>query len=96
MTGGMNMPPIEAAGSIAPATWGRKPAFFIIGIVKAPVATVFAIALPEIEPKSAEAMTATLAGPPAERPAKARGRSMKNRPAPDFWRKAPKKMKRMT
>ena len=62
--GGMNMPPMEAAGSIPPAIWGLNPAFFIIGMVKAPVDTVLAIALPDMEPKSPEAMTATFAGPP--------------------------------
>ena len=36
MMGGMNMPPMEAAGSMPPAMWGLKPAFFIIGMVKAP------------------------------------------------------------
>ena len=64
MIGGMNMPPMEAAGSMPPATWGRNPAFFIIGMVKLPVDTVLAMALPDMEPKSPLAMTETLAGPP--------------------------------
>ena len=64
MIGGMNMPPMEAAGSMAPATCGLKPAFFISGMVKAPVETVLAMADPETEPKKPEAITATLAGPP--------------------------------
>ena len=55
MMGGMNMPPTEAAGSMAPATWGLKPARFIKGMVKAPVETVLAMALPETEPKKPEA-----------------------------------------
>ncbi len=96
MMGGMNMPPMEAEGSMAPATWGRKPAFFMSGMVKAPVDTVLAMALPDTEPNRAEAMTATLAGPPVDLPARAMGRSMKNLPAPDLCRKAPKKMKRIT
>ncbi len=89
MMGGMNMPPMEAAGSMAPATWGLKPAFFIIGIVKAPVETVLAMALPEIDPNSPLAMTATLAGPPILCPTAASGKSMKKRWAPLFSRKAP-------
>ncbi len=96
MIGGMNMPPMEAAGSMAPATCGLKPARFISGMVKAPVETVLAMALPETDPKRAEAMTATLAGPPVDLPAMAMGRSIKNFPAPDLCRKAPKNMKRMT
>ena len=96
MTGGMNMPPMEAAGSMAPATWGLKPARFMSGMVKVPVLTVLAMALPEMEPKSADATTDTLAGPPVLRPAKASGRSMKKRLAPDLRRNAPKKMNRMT
>jgi len=86
------MPP----GSIAPATCGLKPARFIIGMVKAPDETVLAMALPDTDPNRAEDMTATLAGPPVERPVSASGRSMKKRPAPDFCRKAPKKMNRIT
>ncbi len=31
MTGGMNMPPMEAADSMPPATCGLNPAFFIMG-----------------------------------------------------------------
>ena len=37
-------------------------------MVKAPVVTTLAMALPEIEPMPAEAMTAALAGPPRWRP----------------------------
>lgn len=84
MIGGMNIPPMEAAGSMAPATCGRKPARFIRGMVKAPVVTVLAMADPDTDPKNAEAMTQTLAGPPMDLPARARGQSMKNRPTPDF------------
>ncbi len=96
MMGGMNMPPMEAAGSMAPATWGLKPAFFIRGMVKAPVETVLAMAEPETEPKKPEAITATLAGPPTLRPARAMGRSRKKREQPEALRKEPKKMNRMT
>ena len=38
---------------------------FINGIVNVPVVTVLATELPEIVPKNADEMTATLAGPPA-------------------------------
>ena len=96
MIGGMNMPPIDADGSMAPATCGRNPARFIRGIVNAPVDTVLAIALPDTEPNRAEATTATFAGPPVLRPAAAIGKSIKKRPAPDLCKKAPKKMNRMT
>ena len=90
MIGGMNMPPMEAAGSIPPAMWGRKPAFFIIGMVKAPVDTVLAMALPEMEPNRPLATTETLPGPPILWPTAARGKSIKKRWAPLFSRKAPK------
>ena len=81
---------------MAPATWGLKPAFFIMGMVKAPVETVLAMAEPETEPKKPEAMTATLAGPPTLLPARASGRSMKKRLAPEAFRNEPKKMNRIT
>ena len=96
MMGGMNMPPMEAEGSMAPATWRLNPARRMRGMVNAPVDTVLAMAEPDTEPKKAEAMTATLAGPPTVLPARASGQSMKNLPTPDFCRKAPKKMNRMT
>ena len=95
MIGGMNMPPMEAAGSMPPATWGLNPAFFIIGMVKAPVDTVLAMAEPEMDPNRPEAMTETLAGPPILCPTAARGQSMKNRCAPHRSRNAPNRTKRM-
>ena len=48
MIGGINCPPVEAMASIAPATRGRKPMRFIMGMVKVPVATTFATEEPEI------------------------------------------------
>ena len=57
MMGGINIPEMEAAGSIPPAIWGLNPAFFIMGMVNAPVETVLAMALPEIEPKRPLAIT---------------------------------------
>ena len=52
------------------------------GMVSAPVVTVLAIEEPEIMPSSAEATTATLAGPPAKRPATIEARSMNSWPRP--------------
>ena len=73
ITGGMNMPPMDAAGSMPPAMWALNPALFIMGMVKVPVETVLAMALPEMDPKSPLAMTETLAGPPTLPPTAARG-----------------------
>src|SRR4030042_2399171 len=67
--GGMIWPPVEATASTAAAKGGRKPRRFIIGMVKAPVVTTFAEALPEMVPHMALATVATLAGPPCNRPA---------------------------
>ena len=55
-----------------------------------PVDTMLAMLLPDMEPNIAEARTATLAGPPADRPARERGKSMKNRPIPERFMKAPR------
>ncbi|MFP6870600.1 MAG: hypothetical protein VCE91_14920 [Nitrospinota bacterium] len=60
------------------------------GMVKVPVDTMLAMRLPDMEPNIAEARTATLAGPPADRPARERGKSMKNRPIPERFMKAPR------
>ena len=73
-----------------PAIWGLNPAFFIMGMVKVPVDTTLAMALPEMEPKSPLAMTATLPGPPILCPTAARGKSTKNFWAPHFSKNAPK------
>ena len=67
-----------------------------MGMVSAPVVTVFAIADPEIDPMAAEAITLAFAGPPRNRPAAAKARPMKNRPAPVTSRKAPKRTKMNT
>ena len=63
MTGGKTYHQWMLDGSMAPATSGLKPAFSS-EIVNVPVDTVLAMALPEIEPKNADAMTDTLPGPP--------------------------------
>jgi hypothetical protein len=55
-----------------------------------------ATAEPEMVPNKLEETTETLPGPPRCAPATAFARCMKNCPAPDFSRKAPKMMKRIT
>src|SRR5699024_12382008 len=69
ITGGILCPAAEDTVSIAPASWGLYPVFFIIGIVNVPVVTTFDIVLPEILPIAALLRTATFAGPPALSPA---------------------------
>src|SRR5699024_10323452 len=80
MIGGMSCPPVEAVASVAAATWGLNPAFFIIGMVNDPDATVFATAEPETIPCRPEATTAAFAGPPVYLPAARKARSLKNCP----------------
>ena len=55
---------VAAAAVIPPATSPLKPDPRIIGIVKLPVVTALATALPESEPIKPLPNTATLAGPP--------------------------------
>ena len=62
--GGIICPFTDAATSIAPALVEEKPVFFIIGIVKVPVVTTFAIDEPEIMPVIPEAKIDAFAGPP--------------------------------
>ena len=81
---------------MAPATFGLKPIRFIMGMVKAPVATVLATDDPEMEPNRAEVTVAILAGPPRQRPVRAVASSMKNWPAPLDSKNAPKIMKGKT
>ena len=64
ITGGTSCPPVEATASTAPAKEGRYPAFFIIGMVNAPVVTTLPTELPERVPMRLLATTAVLAGPP--------------------------------
>jgi hypothetical protein len=96
ITGGMNCPPVEEMASIAPATQGRNPVRFIMGMVKLPVDTTLATEEPEIDPKRAEVTTAILAGPPLHLPVKAFPSSIKNPPAPLRSKKAPNTMKGKT
>ena len=65
MTGGVICPPVDDAASTAAAKWRLKPILIMVGMVSAPVVTVLAMDDPEIEPRSAEDTTETLAGPPA-------------------------------
>ena len=69
---------------------------FIIGIVSEPDPTVFATALPEIEPSIPLAKTAIFAGPPTVRPSSASARRIIKSPAPERRRNAPKSTKSAT
>jgi hypothetical protein len=53
------------------------------GMVKTPLPTTLATALPLIVPNRLEARTAILAGPPRNHPPTDVARSMKNRPPPE-------------
>ena len=61
-----------------------------MGMVTEPVVTVLPTEEPETMPHSADEMTATFAGPPADAPASLFARSMKNFEMPVLSRKAPK------
>ena len=93
MIGGVNIPPVEATASTAPATCGLKPIRFIKGIVNVPVVTTFAAGEPEIIPIRAEERIAVFAGPPRKRPAPAKAISTNHWPAPNVSRKLPKMTK---
>ncbi len=95
MMGGVNIPPVEAQASMAPAISAVYPVRFIRGMVKVPVVTTFPTGEPEIIPISALETTAVLAGPPRNRPATEWARSMKNCPPPEPCRKAPKRTNTM-
>ena len=65
--------------------------FFIIGIVKVPVVTVFAIEDPEINPVIPEPKIAAFAGPPLIFPTIAKAKSKKYFPPPAVYKSAPNK-----
>ena len=75
-------PPVEAVASTAPEKCEGYPTFFIAGIVREPVVTVFAIEDPEMVPRKAEEKIATLAGPPEYLPAITIAKSINNWPKP--------------
>ena len=91
ITGGINCPFTDDDTSIAPAFSFEKPVFFIIGIVKVPVVTVFAIEDPEIKPVIPDPKIAALAGPPLIFPTIAKAKSKKYFPPPAVSRSAPNK-----
>ena len=64
ITGGISWPPVDETASIAAASCGRNPAFFMSGIVTTPVVTTLATTLPEMVPNNEDAMIAILPGPP--------------------------------
>ena len=60
--------------------------------MNAPVVTVFATELPEMEPIKPDATTAVIAGPLFRLPVSPKARSMKNLPTPVLSRMEPKSM----
>ena len=68
MIGGASWPSVLAATSTAAALVAGYPTFFIMGIVKVPVVTMFAILEPDTIPVKPLPRTAALAGPPLNPP----------------------------
>jgi hypothetical protein len=64
MTGGSNIPPLEATASTPAAKAGLKPVFFIRGMVTAPVIIMLATGEPVMLPTRALDATDVWAGPP--------------------------------
>ncbi len=93
MTGGINCPPVLATASIAPARDGLYPVRIIMGIVIAPVDAVLALGEPDIMPKRALAITATLAIPPRAEPSSQAAKLRNHFPPPAAWNSLPKTMK---
>src|SRR5699024_1303679 len=89
--GGIIIPPVEATDSTAPANLELYPTFFIRGIVKTPVVTTLAVALPLTLPINPLPKLLTLAGPPRTPPNAPNARSTKTSPTPDLAKKAPNK-----
>ena len=82
ITGGISCPPVLAAASIAAAKWARNPERFIMGIVRLPVVTTLATALPDNDPMIALATVAVFAGPPLVLPATFPARAISSSPPP--------------
>ena len=96
MIGGIIWPLTEAATSMAPAFTAVNPVRFIVGIVKVPVVTTFAIDEPEIIPVSPEARIAAFAGPPLNLPTRATAKFKKYFPPPAWSSMEPKSTNRNT
>ena len=94
--GGVICPPVDAVASTAPEKCGGYPTFFIAGIVKDPVVTVFAIEDPDIVPRNAEEKIATFAGPPEYLPAITIAKSINNCPNPIRVASTPNKINKKT
>ena len=94
MIGGIICPLTEAATSIAPALTAGSPVFFIIGMVKVPVVTVFATDEPEIIPVKPDAKIAAFAGPPRIFPTSANAKFKKYFPPPAASKIDPNKTNR--
>src|SRR5690625_4895936 len=94
INGGIICPPVDAEASVAAANSGLNPAFFIIGIVKDPEATVFPTELPETIPCKALAATAAFAVPPVYFPVTANAKSLKKLPILVWMSMTPKNKNR--
>ena len=92
----MSAPPELAAATTPPAMDGLNPEFLMRGIVKVPVVTVLATALPESEPIRPLATTAIFPGAPLLREKTRPAISRINPVTPVSSRSAPKTTKRKT
>mgnify|MGYP006229928437 FL=1 len=90
INGGIICPPDDATASTDAASLLGYFNFVIAGKVTIPVEATFADAEPDIEPKSAEDITETLAAPPFSLPANAVAIFMKPDPASPEFKKDPK------
>ena len=88
--GGMICPPDEATASTDAANLLGYFNFIIAGKVTIPVEATFADAEPDIEPKSADDITETLAAPPFNLPANAVAIFINPEPASPEFKKDPK------
>ena len=96
ITGGVIWPPHDAQASTPAAKLFLYPPARMAAMVKVPVVTTLAAALPERVPMKALPTTAVLAAPPTCRPVRALAKSVKKRPAPDESSVAPKSTNRNT
>ena len=96
ITGGNNCPPVEATASIAAALCAGYPLRLIMGMVTTPVDITLATALPEMEPKIADAITAIFMAPPRKPPISMSDTSVKNLAPPTRLSVTPNKTKAIT